>query len=214
MEEVLAFISSYISYWPLVCFFALILAGFNIPVSEDLLIIMSAVIATKDKSFLIPNYLGLYGGIYISDLICYWFGRLVGGGLISIKFVARKLTPARIQRVSNQLEKHGFLTYVVTRFIPFGVRNTLFMTSGMLHVYFPKFMLFDAVAALISSSTLYLLVFFLGESAAVNYRVFGIVLFVIFIGALAFLIIRHELKKRNKKPAVTPAQESEQKAEE
>ncbi len=208
MEAILAFISSYIHYWPLVCFFALLLAGFNVPISEDLLIIMSAVIASKDRSFLFPNYLGLYGGIYLSDLICYWFGRLVGGGLISIKFVARKLTPARIQKISNQLEKHGFLTYVVTRFIPFGVRNTLFMTSGMLHVYFPKFMLFDAIAALISSSTLYLLVFYLGESAAANYKAFGIILFCLFIIAMAVLIVRHELKKRNKKPADAPAQES------
>lgn len=212
MEAIITYISSYISYWPLVCFCALFLAGFNIPISEDVLIIMSAIISANDRSLLIPNYIGLYAGIYISDLICYWFGRLAGNGIIKIKFVAKKLTPKRIQKISTQLEKHGFLTYVITRFIPFGVRNTLFMTSGMLHVYFPKFMLFDGIAALLSSSTLYWLVFFLGESAAANYKLIGIVLFCILVVVLSVLIIRHYLKK--KKPAVEPASgESETSAE-
>lgn len=211
MDAILSFISTYVTYWPLVCFLALFLAGFNVPISEDVLIIMSAIISAKDRSLLIPNYIGLYAGIYISDIICYWFGRLAGNGIIKIKFVARKLTPRRIQKISTQLEKHGFLTYVVTRFIPFGVRNTLFMTSGMLHVAFPKFMLFDGIAAVISSSTLYWLVFFLGESAAANYKLIGIILFCVLICALSFFIIRYYLKK--KKPAAEPASEQSETAE-
>lgn len=207
MEAILSFISTYISYWPLVCFLALLLAGFNIPISEDIMIIMSAIISANDRSFLLPNYLGLYFGIYISDLISYWFGRLVGGGLVSIKFFAKRLTPARIQKISGQLERHGFLTYVVTRFIPFGVRNTLFMTSGLIHVDFLKFMLYDAIAAFISSSTLYWLVFYLGESAANNYKTVGIILFCILIIVIAVSIVRFILKRKNKKPAVMPASE-------
>lgn len=205
MEAIISFISSYIGYWPLVCFLALLLAGFNVPISEDVLIIMSAIISANDREMLIPNYIGLYLGIYISDLICYWFGRLVGNGFTKIKIVARKLTPERLDKISNQLEKHGFLTYVITRFIPFGVRNTLFMASGMIHVYFPKFMLFDAIAALISSSTLYWLVFFLGESAAKNYKTVGIVLFFILCAVLCFFVIRYIRKRKNKKPVKVPA---------
>lgn len=213
MEAIISFISSYISYWPLVCFIALLLAGFNLPISEDVLIIMSAIISANDRSMLIPNYLGLYFGIYISDLISYWFGRIVGEGFTKIKFVAKKLTPARINKVSDQLEKHGFLTYVITRFIPFGVRNTLFMASGMIHVYFPKFMFFDAIAAFLSSSTLYWLVFLLGESAAKDYRIFGIILFCILIVAIIVAIVVYNLKKKNKKPADTPASENTDKTE-
>lgn len=214
MEAIVSFISSYISYWPLVCFLALLLAGFNLPISEDVLIVMSAIISANDRDMLIPNYIGLYVGIWLSDLISYWFGRIVGEGFTKIKFVAKKLTPERINKVSDQLEKHGFMTYIITRFIPFGVRNTLFMTSGMIHVYFPKFMFFDAIAALISSSTLYWLVFLLGESAADNYKLVGIILFCILIVALIVLIVRHYLKKKNKKPAETPALDNTEKSEE
>lgn len=203
MDSIIAFISTYISYWPLVCFLALLLAGINIPISEDVLIIMSAIISANDRSMLIPNYIGLYLGIYLSDLISYWFGRLVGTGFIKIKFVAKKLTPRRIKKITDQLDKHGFLTFVITRFIPFGVRNTLFMTSGLIHFNFTKFMLFDAIAAVISSSTLYWLIFFVGESAARNYEAIGIILFVLLIIAIIFFVIRHEQKK--KKPVEKPA---------
>lgn len=196
MDSILSFISTYFSYWPLVCFFSLILAGLNLPVSEDVIIVMSALIASQDEKQLIPNYLGLLSGIYVGDMISYWIGRIAGTGLIKIKSVSKKLTPARIQKVSDQLEKHGFLTYIITRFIPFGIRNVLFMTSGMTHLYFPKFILYNGVAAIISSATLYTLVYLIGEAAAENFKVLGYILFAILVIAAAVLIVRHEKKKR------------------
>lgn len=205
MDAILVFISTYIHYWPLVCFCALLLAGFNIPISEDVMIVMSALLSAHDGKMLIANYIGLYAGIYASDLISYWFGRILGSGLLNLKFIKKKLTPRRIQKITNQLDKHGFLTFIVTRFIPFGVRNTLFMTSGMVHFSFAKFMLFDAIAAVISSSTLYFLVFYIGEVAADNLRILGYILFTLLVIAVIVLFIRHEKKKRNmKKPAEEP----------
>lgn len=209
MDSILTFISSYIHYWPLVCFFALLLAGFNIPISEDVMIVMSSLIATHDNKMLLPNYIGLYAGIYASDLISYWFGRILGSKLLNWKFLKKKLTPRRIQKIVGQLDRHGFLTYVVTRFIPFGVRNTLFMTSGMVHFSFPKFMLFDGIAAVISSATLYFLVFYIGEVAADNLRILGYILFALLVIAVLVLFIRHEKKKRDKKkPAEQPASDN------
>lgn len=208
MNSILAFIGTYIHYWPLVCFCALILAGFNIPVSEDVMIVMSALIASHDGKQLIPNYIGLYAGIYVSDIISYWFGRILGSKLLNLKIVRKKMTPVRMQKIVNQLDKHGFLTFIVTRFIPFGVRNTLFMTSGMVHFYFGNFLLYDGVASIFSSATLYFLVFFLGEIAAVNIQIVGYILFALLVATLIVLFVRHEKKKKaQKKPADQPASE-------
>lgn len=202
MDSIIAFISTYITYWPLVCFFSLILAGLNLPVSEDVMIVMSALIASQDDKLLIPNYLGLLAGIYAGDLCNYLIGRFAGSGVIKLKKVSKKLTPERIQKITDQLEKHGLLTYIVTRFIPFGIRNVLFMTSGMIHLAIPRFMLYNGVAAIISSATLYSLVYFVGESAAENFKIVGYVLFAILVVAVVILIVRHEKKKRTqKKPA-------------
>ena len=104
MDSILAFFSSYISYWPLVCFSALFLAGFNLPISEDVLIVMSALIAYEDRALLIPNYIALYAGIYISDIICYWMGRLIGQGVLKIKF----FTKAPVLLMCGCQNKAGF----------------------------------------------------------------------------------------------------------
>ena len=209
MESILAFFSSYISYWPLVCFFALFLAGFNLPISEDVLIVMSALIAYEDRALLIPNYIALYAGIYVSDIICYWMGRLIGKGVLKLKFITKALTPSKMEFLSKKLEKHGFLTFIVTRFIPFGMRNALFMTSGFTMLPFPKFMLFDSIAAFLSSITLYSLVLFIGESAKEGFKIVGIVLFIIIWGAALVFIIKKVIDHKKKKKLVfASAQES------
>ena len=190
MDSILAFVSNYFTYWPLVCFFALLLAGFNLPISEDVLIVMSALIAYEDRSQLIPNYIGVYAGAYVSDIISYWLGRFLGNGMLKFKFIEKALTPKKMEFLSKKLEKHGFLTFVVTRFIPFGMRNALFMTSGFTKLPFPKFLLFDGIAAIISSMTLYSLVLFIGESAKEGFRVVGIILFIILWCLITAFIIK------------------------
>lgn len=199
MDSIIAFFMSYISYWPLVCFCALFLAGFNLPISEDVLIVMSALIAYEDPELLIPNYIALYAGIYVSDIICYWMGRLIGNGVLKIKFFKKALNPERVEYLSKKLEKHGFLTFIVTRFIPFGMRNALFMTCGFTMLPFPKFMLFDAIAALTSSLSLYSLVLLIGESAQEGFKIVGIILFVLLWGSIIFFVIKKIISRRMQK---------------
>ncbi|MBO4704724.1 MAG: DedA family protein [Spirochaetaceae bacterium] len=201
MESIITFFSSYFTYWPLVCFFALLLAGLNLPISEDVLIVMSALIAYEDHSQLIPNYLGLYAGIYGSDIISYWMGRLLGEGVLKFKFITKALSPSKREFLSKKLEKHGFLTFIVVRFIPFGMRNALFMTSGLTKLPFPKFLLFDGIAAIISSMTLYSLVLFIGESAKEGFKIVGIILFIILWGLIIAFIIKKVIDHKKKKKA-------------
>lgn len=199
MDQILAFISSYISYWPLVCFIALLLAGFNFPISEDALIILSAAFVHADKKLLLPTYLALYFGIFLSDIESYFVGKLISKGVLKIKFLQKKLTPENIQWVSSHLDRHGLLTFIVCRFIPFGVRNILFMGSGFVGLKLTSFMLFDSIAAIISSGTLFLLVYFIGEMVQDGYRLFGIILFAILIIFILVLVIRYIIKRKKDK---------------
>lgn len=199
MEQIIAFITSYVPYWPVVCFFALLLAGFNLPISEDAMIILSATFVQADKSLLIPTYIALYAGIVLSDVESYFIGKLLGKGVLKVKFLQKKLTPKNIEWVSSHLDKHGFLTFIVCRFIPFGVRNMLFMGSGFVGLKLSSFILFDFTAALISSSTLFALVYFIGEAAQKNFKLFGYILFAILVTVIIMLIVRHIIKKRKMK---------------
>ena len=199
MEQIIAFITSYVSYWPVVCFFALLLAGFNLPISEDAMIILSATFVQADKSLLIPTYLALYAGIFLSDIESYFMGKLLSKGVLKFKFLQKKLTPKNVEWVSSHLDKHGFLTFIVCRFIPFGVRNMLFMGSGFVGLKLTSFLLFDSIAAVISSATLFSLIYFIGEAAQKNFRLVGIILFIILVAVILFLIIRHIIKKQKAK---------------
>lgn len=198
MEAILEFISSFISYWPAAVFTLLILAGFNLPISEDALIILSAAMVHQNESLMLPTYIALYCGIFLSDLIVFTLGRLLSKGVLKLKFLQKKLTPERLQWVSSRLENHGFATFITCRFIPFGVRNALFLSSGFVGLKVSKFVLFDSVAALISSSTLFFLVYFLGQIAEKSLKLAGFILFgALVIGVIVYFIIKKKNKNNN-----------------
>ncbi len=189
--------TTYITYWPLASFFILLLAGVNVPVSEDAIIILSAGISFADHSLIIPNWIALYCGIFISDIMCYWFGRLVSKGMFQFKKIRKKLTPRRRKLVAKTIDDYGFRTFLVVRFIPFGVRNTLWLCSGFVKLPFKNFAFYDSLAALISCSTLYYLVLFLGAKASLTYKIVGICLFVallVFFACMIVKVVKRELK--------------------
>ena len=197
MEALLEFISSYVSYWPLAVFLLLLLAGLNLPISEDALIILSAAMVHQNPKLLLPTYVALYIGIFFSDIMVYTMGRLLSKGFLQFQFLKKKLTPEKLEWVSTNLEKHGLFTFITCRFIPFGVRNALFICSGFVGLNPGKFLLFDSIAALISCSTLFFLVYFIGQAAKKGLEVIGIILFVILVLALIIFFIRHKNKNNN-----------------
>ena len=64
-------------------------------------------------------------------------------------------------------QKYGFYTLMVGRFIPFGVRNLLFITAGISKMHFGRFILSDGIACFISNITLFSIAYTLGK----NYKV-------------------------------------------
>jgi membrane protein DedA with SNARE-associated domain len=146
-------------------FIAIILAGFNLPFSADLLILIAAVLAAT----IVPENMGLlFGsvllGCYLSAMCAYWIGRLLGSKLAGTKFFSRLLPPLRLEKIRKFYEKWGFWTLILGRFIPFGVRNCIFMSSGMSKLHFGKFILMDALACTLWCSLLFSLFFVLGQT--------------------------------------------------
>jgi phosphatidylserine decarboxylase precursor-related protein len=88
------------------------------------------------------------------------------------------------------LSKYGIFTFIVCRFIPFGVRNTLFMTSGFLGLPIRRFALYDITAALISTNTLFFLFYHFGDDVRNPIRVAGVILFVLMVFTVLGLLLR------------------------
>ena len=177
MEELIQIIQANIQYAHFIIFGALLLAGFNIPVSEDAMLFISAILASNHPEYLAHLFIGVFLGAYFSDLICYSLGRVVGPKLFEIHFFANMVTPQRITKISAYYQKYGVITLILGRFIPFGVRNALFLTAGLGKMNFIKFALSDLLACTISSISFFSLYYYYGENVIAYIKQGNIVLF-------------------------------------
>lgn len=165
METLLDFICLHAHQAHWIIFSLLMLAGLNLPISEDLLLITGGAIA----STCIPNeafhlYLWILIGCWISAWETYWIGRLLGPKLYRINWFNRVITPKRIEKLNHYYERFGIYTFIVGRFIPGGVRNALFITTGLAQMPFYKFMIRDGLACFISTTTIFLIGYLFGEN--------------------------------------------------
>ena len=162
MEELLLIIQANIQYAHYIIFGTLLLAGLNIPISEDAMIFISALLASKHPDYLPHLFIGVYLGAYFSDLICYSLGRFLGPKLFEIRFFAKMVSTERIDKISAYYQNYGVITLIIGRFIPFGVRNALFLTAGLGKMNFIKFALSDLLACTISTVSFFTLYFHYG----------------------------------------------------
>ncbi|MGR9107965.1 MAG: DedA family protein [Gammaproteobacteria bacterium] len=196
MEALNLFIESHVQYAHLIIFGALLLAGLNIPVSEDAMLFISAVLASSHHEYLPHLFIGVYMGAYISDLMCYALGRFLGPKLFEIRFFANMAPPERIEKIHAFYEKYGIVTLIIGRFIPFGVRNGLFLTAGLGRMTFVKFALSDLTACTISTVTFFNLYYHYGSTVIQYVREGNLIVFSLAaLGLLAYWISRRRKAK-------------------
>lgn len=143
----------------------ILLAGFSVPISIDLLIIASAMLAAT----VVPENLWLiffcvFFGCLFSAHIAYWMGRVLGAQLLRWRYFAKIFPSERLKKMQKFYEKYGFFTLLIGRFIPFGVRNGIFMSTGMSRMSFFRFALQDLVACLIWAPICFFSFYLLGQS--------------------------------------------------
>lgn len=160
----LGLIYQYPQWGYVIIFFALILAGCNMPVSEDLMILTTGFLA----SAVVPEHffhlwVALFLGAYLGDWISYWTGRLLGNRILQIKWLKKWVNKERIDKMHLFYEKWGFIAFLVGRFIPFGFRNCLFVSAGMGHMSFKKFIIVDGIASLCSTAVGFYLAYTFGQ---------------------------------------------------
>lgn len=202
MDTLIEWISSHAQQAHWFIFGALLLAGFNIPISADLLIIVAAFLAaTVIPEHVLHLFLAVFVGCYFSAWGAYWVGRLVGGKLLQYRWFAKLIPESRLEKIHHFYEKYGFLTLLIGRFIPLGVRNCIFMSSGMSRMHFGKFAFWDMIACLTWTTCSFYAFYALGQNYQVlwNYvKTFNILIFAAFS---VTLIAVFWYKRRNKTAA-------------
>ncbi len=207
-EIVVEYMHQMAPYTHFVAFGLLILAGLNMPVSEDIVYIVSASIAaTIVPEHTVKIFIGCFLGAYFSDIMVYGIGRYGARRLLSIPFFQKWIGLARVRKVETYFKKYGMKTLFFGRFVPFGMRNILFMSAGMARMKFFYFLVVDALALTVTSSILFYLGFKLGE----NFRMifpyldrFKFVFIAVGAGIVIVFVVRYWKKKHAAAPAASP----------
>ena len=172
---------------PVVYFLALVIAGFGIPISEDVLCIFAGTLlpalSASHKTRLI---LALYAGVVISDIITFSLGRMMRVGLLEpirrrmnlgtnarngANDAAAVQTPQRRgkrERVMQKLEQAGDYVGFVIR-LSAGVRPAMMILAGFSgKVNYPKYALGTAMGAIVSLTVQLLLGYSMSHNPAVS----------------------------------------------
>ena len=195
MEEILIYVQKNVAYAPFLIFGLLVMAGFNLPVSEDAMLFISALLANQNPERIVPLFLGVYLGAYVSDLISYALGWFLGPRLWKIRYLKRISDPKKVAKLRKFYQQNGFLTLLVGRFIPFGVRNALFITAGISKMNFAKFALFDLTAATLSCGLYFSLYYRFGTDVIEYVKKGNMILFTLFITTVLIYFYYRKAKK-------------------
>ncbi len=125
-------------------------SAFGLPVPEDLSLIIAGILVASQNAELWIMLLTCYFGIIAGDLIIYRLGWITGPRLFRKRWVKRYMTSAKLQSLRSNLERKTFLTIFVARHL-FYLRTITFLVCGAVRVSFTRFLLADAIAALITT---------------------------------------------------------------
>ncbi|AHH12267.1 Alkaline phosphatase like protein [Borrelia hermsii YBT] len=192
MHIILEFIDLNINYSPIVFFGLLILAGFNIPISEDAIVIMGGILSSRKNEYTILIFLGIFWGAYIGDVISFYIGRFLANKLLKQKKQTNKL----IDKMNYYYKRYGNLTLLFGRFIPFGVRNAIFISAGMGNMRISNFLITDFFAAMISITTYFTLSFKIGESFKIIFPKIRLILLITLIIITILILISYIIRKK------------------
>lgn len=200
MDNLLNYICAHAHHAPLIIFSLLLLTGFNIPISEDLLLIGGGAIAAG----CIPEhtmrlFFAVYAGCLLSAWIAYWLGRTLGPRLYEFRLFKSVVTPHRLEMLRHYYAKFGIFTFIVGRFCPGGVRNALFISSGLTKMPFPLFIMRDGTACLISTTVLFTIGYHFGQNfdAVLAYAKHYNHLLVFLLGVIVLLVLGYIWYHRN-----------------
>jgi membrane protein DedA with SNARE-associated domain len=105
----------------------------------------AAVLAGQGKLSIVTIVVAAGLGAFVGDNIAYWIGRFAGRPVV-VRILRGDTT--RLESAEEQFRKQGGMFVIVGRFIP-GGRTATAIGAGVLHFSWPKFVAYDALAAVV-----------------------------------------------------------------
>lgn len=128
---------------------ALVLAGFGIPIPEELVVLSGGVLAHRRVTEL-PLTLGvIFLGLLSGDMVLFSIARRLGPAALERPGLARLLTPARRARIEAMFRRYGGAVVVAGRHLP-GLRPAIIAMAGANGMHPLRFLAWDALGASLS----------------------------------------------------------------
>jgi membrane protein DedA with SNARE-associated domain len=134
----------------LLVFAALMAGSIGIPAPEDLTLIAAGVLCSLDQVNTLIMGITCYVGLVLGDLIIYRIGWMTGPTLFRKKWFRRHISTKRLEVMRTNLHKRTMLTILVARHL-FYIRTATFLMCGAVRISFIRFLVMDAIAALITA---------------------------------------------------------------
>jgi membrane protein DedA with SNARE-associated domain len=134
------------SPWTYLVVFGLVAFDALLPVIPgEASVLIAAVLAGTGQLSLAWVIVAATLGAFVGDNVAYWIGRLAGRPLI--ERVMRGRTD-RLEQVGARFHERGGSFIIIGRFVP-GGRTAVSVGAGVLHYPWPRFIAYDAVAAVV-----------------------------------------------------------------
>lgn len=127
----------------------LVLCGMGNPLPEDTALIAGGYFAYEGIINMYVTIAVCYVGVLLGDIILYHLGRRYGQRIVTHPRLRRVMPIKRIDLIRRSFKKWGRFTVFFARFLP-GLRTPTFLASGVMHLPFRSFLLYDGCGAVLS----------------------------------------------------------------
>jgi membrane protein DedA with SNARE-associated domain len=130
-------------------FAVLVACGVGLPLPEDIPLVAAGYLSWQGTMQLVPAFFVSLAGVLIGDSIIYVIGRHIGPRVFEHKTILRFYKRERLEKARQRFAKYGDKTVFFGRFVA-GIRAVVFFMAGALGMSYPRFILWDGIAAVLS----------------------------------------------------------------
>lgn len=145
-------VSQFTEHFPYIgLFLLLILGGIGFPFPEDATLMLCGFLIAREVIPPFPALVTVYTGLLVADTIIYHLGKKYGRRIVTHHRFHRFLSPVKLTKLEAQFNRRGVFFILFGRHL-IGLRAQIFLVAGIMKMRLVKFLLADAVSALVTIS--------------------------------------------------------------
>ena len=193
--------TNFINNFPYLGIFVLLILGaIGLPFPEDTTVMLCGFLVASDVVKPLPSFLVIYIGLLIADFFLYSVGEKYGRRVVEHRRFHRLISPKKLLILEEKFKKRGILVIFIGRHL-IGLRAQIFIVAGIMKMSSIKFLIADAVTALVTITLMGGIGYFAGNHIQVvkeNMAKIEYVVIIVFAMSLASWIAFRYFKTREK----------------